>query len=184
MRDVYIIGAGMTLFGKHLDRSLKDLGSEACINAIHDVGINPKEIEAGYCGNALAPAIQGETGVGQNVFWEVGIKGIPIVNLENACASGSTALREGWMAIAGGFYDVVIVAGVEKAVMPKGTMLDVGAGDLETKLGEVFPGYFALIAQKHMERYGTTLEQMAKVSVKNHFNGTLNPYAQFQKRFT
>ena len=123
MRDVYIIGAGMTQFGKHLERSLRDLGREACLLAIQDAGVTPKEVEAGYCGNALAPAIQGETGVGQNVFWEVGISGIPIVNMENACASGSTALREGWMAVAGGFYDVVMVAGVEKAVMPKGTML-------------------------------------------------------------
>jgi len=184
MRDVFIIGVGMTQFGKHPDRSLRDLGREACINALRDAGINPKKIEAGYCGNALAPAIQGETGVGQNVFWEVGINEIPIVNVENACASGSTALREGWMAIAGGFYDMVIVAGVEKTVMPKGAMLDVGAAELETKLGDVFPGQFALIAQKHMERYGTTREQLAKVSVKNHFNGSLNPYAQFQKQFT
>jgi len=122
--------------------------------------------------------------VGQNVFWEVGISGIPIVNVENACASGSTALREGWMAVAGGFYDMVMVTGVEKAVMPKGTMLNVGAGELETKLGEVFPGYFATIAQKHMERFGTTREQMAQVSVKNHLHGALNPYAQFQKKFT
>jgi acetyl-CoA acetyltransferase len=118
------------------------------------------------------------------VFWEVGISGIPIVNVENACASGSSALREGWMAVAGGFYDVVMVTGVEKAVMPKGTMLNVGAGELETKLGEVFPGYFATIAQKHMERFGTTREQMAQVSVKNHLHGALNPYAQFQKKFT
>jgi acetyl-CoA acetyltransferase len=184
MRDVYIIGAGMTQFGKHLERSLRDLGREACLLAFQDAGIEPKEVEAGYCGNALAPAIQGETGVGQNVFWEVGISGIPIVNVENACASGSTALREGWMAVAGGFYDVVMVTGVEKAVMPKGTMLNVGAGELETKLGEVFPGYFATIAQKHMERYGTTREQMAQVSVKNHIHGALNPYAQFQKKFT
>lgn len=88
------------------------------------------------------------------------------------------------MAIAGGFYDMVIVAGVEKTVMPKGAMLDVGAAELETKLGDVFPGQFALIAQKHMERYGTTREQLAKVSVKNHFNGALNPYAQFQKQVT
>jgi len=184
MRDVYIVGAGMTQFGKHLERSLRDLGREACLLAIQDAGVMPKDVEAGYCGNALAPAIQGETGVGQNVFWEVGICGIPIVNVENACASGSTALREGWMAVAGGFYDVVMVAGVEKAVMPKGTMLNVGAGELETKLGEVFPGYFATIAQKHMERYGTTREQMAQVSVKNHIHGSLNPYAQFQKKFT
>ena len=184
MQNVFVVGVGMTIFGKHTERSLRDLGREACLNALRDAGISPKEIEAGYCGNALAPAIQGETGVGQNVFWEVGINEIPIVNTENACASGSTALREGWMAIAGGFYDVVIVAGVEKTVMPKGAMLDVGAAELETKLGDVFPGQFALIAQKHMERYGTTREQLAKVSVKNHFNGTLNPYAQFQKLFT
>ena len=184
MRDVFIIGVGMTQFGKHTDKSLRDLGREACLNALRDAGITPKKIEAGYCGNALALAIQGETGVGQNVFWEVGINEIPIVNVENACASGSTALREGWMAIAGGFYDMVIVAGVEKTVMPKGAMLDVGAAELETKLGDVFPGQFALIAQKHIERYGTTREQLAKVSVKNHFNGTLNPYAQFQKLFS
>jgi len=184
MRDVFIIGVGMTQFGKHPDRSLRDLGREACVNAFRESGITPKEIEAGYCGNALAPAIQGETGVGQNVFWEVGINEIPIVNIENACASGSTALREGWMAIAGGFYDTVIVAGVEKTVMSKGAMLDVGAAEFETKLGDVFPGQFALIAQKHMERYGTTRKQLAKVSVKNHFNGSLNPYAQFQKQFT
>lgn len=184
MRDVFIIGAEMTEFGKHPDRSLRDLGFEACLNAIRDAGITPKEIEGGYCANALAPIIQGETGVGQNVFWEVGINEIPIVNVENACTSGSTALREGWMAVAGGFYDMVIIAGVEKAVMPKGTPLNVGAGELETNLGDVFPGYFALIAQKHMEKFGTTREQMAKVSVKNHFNGTLNPYAHFHKLFS
>ena len=184
MRNVYVIGVGMTQFGKHPNRSLRDLGCEACLNAIRDAGITPKEIEAGYCGNALALALQGETGVGQNVFWEVGINGIPIVNIENACASGSTALREAWMAVMGGFYDMVIVAGVEKTVMPKGTMLNVGASELEIQLGEAFPAYFALIAQKHMEKYSTTKEQLAKVSVKNHFNGTLNPYAQFQKLMT
>jgi acetyl-CoA acetyltransferase len=184
VRKVYIIGAGMTQFGKHPDRGLRSLGFEACLNALRDAGVTPKQIEAGFCGNALAPAIQGETGVGQNIFWEVGINGVPIVNLENACASGSTALREGWMSVAAGFYDLVIVAGVEKTVMPKGTMLNVGAGELETRLGDVFPGYFALIAKKHMERYGTTLKQLAKVSVKNHFNGSLNPYAQFQKLLT
>lgn len=181
MKDVYIVGVGMTPFGKHPQQSLRDLGREACRLAIQDADIMPREIEAAYCGNALGPVIQGETGVGQNVLWEVGINRIPIVNVENACASGSTALREGWMAVAGGFYDFVIVAGVEKAVMPKGTMLKVGSGEFETKLGDVFPGYFALVAKKHMELYGTTLEQLAQVSVKNHFNGTLNPLAQFNK---
>jgi len=184
MQDVYIIGAGMTQFGKHPRRSLRDLGREACHQALRDAGVSPGDIQAGYCGNALGPVIQGETGVGQNVFWEIGINKIPIVNIENACASGATALREGWMAVAGGFCDIVMVVGVEKAVMPKGTMLDVGAAELETKLGDVFPGYFALVAQKHMELYGTTRQQIAAVSVKNHFNGTLNPCAQFQKRLS
>jgi acetyl-CoA acetyltransferase len=184
MREVYVIGVGMTVFGKHPDRSLRNLGYEACLNALTDAGVKPPEIQAGYCGNALAVALQGETGVGQNAFWEVGIRGIPVVNVENACASGSTALREGWMAIAGGHYDLVIVAGIEKTVMPKGTPLNVGAAELETKLGDIFPGFFACLAQKHMEKYGTTKEQMAKVSVKNHYNGTLNPYAQFQKPLT
>ncbi|MBU0464034.1 MAG: thiolase family protein [Proteobacteria bacterium] len=184
MRGVYLGGVGMTLFGKHLERSLRDLGSEACLKAIQESGIRPGDIQAGYCANALGAMIQGETGVGQNVFWELGINKIPIVNIENACASGSTALREGWMAVAGGFYDMVLVVGVEKAVMPKGTMLNVGAAELETKLGDVFPGYFALTAKKHMELYGTTREQLAQVSVKNHFSGILNPYAQFRKAFT
>jgi acetyl-CoA acetyltransferase len=183
MRDVFIIGVGMTVFGKH-ERSLRSLGYEACLNALRDAGVKPADIEAGYCGNGLAPALQGEAGIGQHVFWEAGIRGIPVVNLENACASGSTALREGWMAVTAGFYDIVIVAGVEKTVMPKGTPLNVGLGELEVRLGDIFPGYFAFAAQKHMEQFGTTLEQMAMVSVKNHFNGTLNPYAQFQKPVT
>jgi acetyl-CoA acetyltransferase len=183
MRDVFIIGVGMTVFGKH-ERSLRSLGYEACVNALRDAGVKPADIEAGYCGNGLAPALQGEAGIGQHVFWEAGIRGIPVVNLENACASGSTALREGWMAVTGGFYDMVLVAGVEKTVMPKGTPLNVGMGELEVRLGDIFPGYFAFAAQKHMEQFGTTLEQMAMVSVKNHFNGTFNPYAQFQKPVT
>ena len=152
MRDVYVIGVGMTQFGKHPDRSLRDLGYEACMNAFKDANVQPKQIEAGYCGNALAPVIQGETGVGQNVFWEVGINRIPIVNIENACATGSSAFREGWMAVAGGFYDMVLIAGVEKTVMPKGTMLNVGAGELETRLGDVFS---RLLCQCRQQAYGT-----------------------------
>ncbi len=184
MRDVSIAGIGSTVFGKHPERSLRDLGHEACRAALDDCGIARAAITAGFCGNALAPALQGETTVGQNVFWEVGLAGIPVINTENACASGSTALHLGWQAVTAGFHDAVIVAGVEKSVMPKGTPLKVGMAELETQLGDIFPGAFALIAQKHMAAFGTTVEQLAQVSVKNHFNGTLNPYAQFQKPLT
>jgi acetyl-CoA acetyltransferase len=184
MRSVYVAGVGSTTFGKHLDRSLRSLGAEAVTKALADAGLSGKDIQAGYCGNALGAMLQEETGVGQHVLWEVGISGLPIVNVENACASGSTALHLGWQGVASGLYDVVIVVGVDKAVMPKGTPLKVGAADLEVRLGDIFPGHFAMIAQKHMEAYGTTLEQQAKVSVKNHDNGCLNPYAEFKKPLT
>lgn len=184
MAEVHIVGVGMTQLGKHPERRLRDLGGEACGLALRDAGLHPRRIRAGYCGNALGSAIQGETGVGQNSFWEAGISGVPVVNVENACATGSTAVHLAWQAVATEVYDLVLVVGVEKAVMPKGSMLNVGVGELETQLGDVFPGYFAMIAQKHMEQYGTTREQLALVSVKNHRHGVLNPYAQFQKEFT
>lgn len=184
MRDVFIIGAGMTQLGKHPERSLRDLGGEACRLALVDADIGPDRIGAAYCGNALGSAVQGETGVGQNVFWEVGVSGVPVINVENACATGSTALHLARQAVAAGEYDVALVAGVEKSVMPKGSMLNVGAGELETRLGDVFPGHFAMVAQRHMEKYGTTREQLAQVSVKNHRHGVLNPLAQFRKELT
>lgn len=174
----------MTVFGRHPERSLRDLGREACVSALRDAGVHPRAIEAVYCGNALGSVLQGESGIGQNVAWEIGVNSVPVVNVENACASGSTALHQAWRDIAAGFHDLVLVVGVEKAVMPKGTVLNVGLSELETQLGDVFPGMFAMIAQQHMQRYGTTREQMAAVSVKNHFNGSLNPYAQFQKQVT
>jgi acetyl-CoA acetyltransferase len=184
MRSVYVAGVGSTTFGKHLDRSLRSLGAEAVAKALADAGLSGKDIQAGYCGNALGAMLQEETGVGQHVLWEVGMSGLPIVNVENACASGSTAVHLGWQGVASGLYDIVIAFGVDKAVMPKGTPLKVGAADLEVRLGDIFPGHFAMIAQKHMEAYGTTLEQQAKVSVKNHDNGCLNPYAEFKKPLT
>jgi len=174
----------MTQFGKHLEKGLRDLGREACWRAIKDAGIRPDQIQAGFCGNALGGYLQRENGIGQSVLWQVGIKGIPIINIENACASGSSAFREAWIGVASGLYDVVIAFGVEKTLMKKGTMLDVGDADLETKMGDVFPGLFAMRAQRHMYEHGTTLEQMAKISVKNHRNGCLNPYSQYQKEFT
>lgn len=184
MRDVFVIGVGMTQFGKFLDRSLRDLGRVACWRAIKDAGIRPNQIQAGYCGNALGNHLQRENGIGQSVLWQVGIRGIPIINIENACASGSSAFREAWMGVASGVYELAIAVGVEKTVTVKGALLDIGDADLEVKIGDVFPGLFAMRAQRHMYEYGTSLEQMAKVSVKNHHNGCLNPYSQYQKEFS
>jgi len=183
-RRAYLGGAGMTAFGRHGERSLADLGREACLAALRDAQLSPSTVQAAYCGNAMAALVQGETGVGQSVLWELGIHGIPVVNVENACASGATALHLAWRDVAWGIHDVVLAVGVDKGVMPKGSVLRAGTSQLETQLGDIFPGLFALIAQKHMQAYGTTLEQMARVSVKNHDHGATNPLAQFNKRVT
>lgn len=179
MRDVAVIGVGMTKFGRFPETSFEDLGREAIMNAIHDADIKPKEIEFGYCGN-----VYGGMCMGQRVLKEIGIAGIEIINVDNACASGSTALRGVWYAIATGLYDIGIALGIEKLTnLPPATLVPPGE-DLQGEMGMVFPAYFAMIMRKYMETFGTTLEQVAKISVKNHHNGCLNPYSQFQKEVT
>jgi acetyl-CoA acetyltransferase len=184
MRDTYIIGVGMTPLGKHLDKELKDLGRVACTRALEDAGLNPKEIQTGYCGNALGQMMQTEAGIAQNVFWEVGINKIPMINVENACCSGGTALRGAWMSVASGEYDIAMAVGVEKTYLETGGILEIGHGDLELKLGLVLPAYFGLAARHYMEETGITKEELAQIAVKNRFHGTLNPYSQFQTTVT
>ena len=179
-----MIGVGMTEFGRHPERSLTDMGREACWRALKDAGIHPKQIQAGFSGNSLAPYLQREVDIGQPILREVGIVGIPILNISNACASGSCAFREAWLAVASGLYELVIAVGTEKAFVGKGAMLDIGSQDFQLMQGGVFPGDFALKARRHMLEFGTTKEQLAKISVKNHKNGCLNAYSQFKKEFT
>ena len=179
MRDVAIIGVGMTKFGRFPETSFEDLGREAIMNAIKDADIKPKEIECGYCGN-----VYGGMCMGQRVLKEIGIADIEIINVDNACASGSTALRGVWYAIATGLYDIGIAVGIEKLThLPPATLVPPGE-DLQGEMGMVFPAYFAMIMRKYMGTFGTTLEQVAKISVKNHHHGCLNPYSQFQKEVT
>ena len=179
MRDVAVIGVGMTKFGRFPETSFEDLGREAITNAIKDADIKPKEIEFGYCGN-----VYGGMCMGQRLLKEIGIADIEIINVDNACASGSTALRGVWYAIATGLYDIGIAVGIEKLThLPPATLVPPGE-DLQGEMGMVFPAYFAMIMRKYMETFGTTLEQVAKISVKNHHNGCLNPYSQFQKEVT
>jgi len=184
MNEAYVIGVGMTEFGRHPERSLTDMGREACWRALKDAGIHPKQIQAGFSGNSLAPYLQREVDIGQPILREVGIVGIPILNISNACASGSCAFREAWLAVASGLYELVIAVGTEKAFVGKGAMLDIGSQDFQLMQGGVFPGDFALKARRHMLEFGTTKEQLAKISVKNHKNGCLNAYSQFKKEFT
>ncbi|MCX5908642.1 MAG: hypothetical protein NTY64_16055 [Deltaproteobacteria bacterium] len=190
MRDVAVIGVGMTNFGKFIDTPLKELGRVATWEALKDAGMSPKDIQIAYVGNACASIITGQTMVlGQIILKEVGIRHIPITNVENACASGSSAFREAWMAVTSGLYDVALAVGAEKLYAGDtslSTKALAGATEVEyeANLGLTMPGHWALRAKRFMEKYGTTREQLAKVSVKNHKNGCLNPRSQYKKECT
>ncbi len=201
MRQVAVVGAGMTRFGKHQDRSMKDLAREAVEHALRTAGIEKETIEAAAVGNAVAGLITGQECIrGQVVLREMGIGGIPVINTENACASSSTAFHLAWLYVASGMYDTVLAVGMEKLFHPdkKRTFEAIGSaidleladefarqmsGEQAAGAGEsrsVFMDYYANLARAHMARYGTTREQFARIAAKNHTNGSLNPHAQFQ----
>lgn len=179
MRDVRIIGAGMTPFGKFLDRQIDDLGATAIQAAIADSGVPAGDIEAAWCGNVFGGPVPG-----QRIAARVGISGIPVTNVENYCSSGSTALREAWIAIGAGIYDVAVVVGVEKLYGRLSGGLLPDEEDLEGALGLVMAAQYAMRFKLHSETHGTTREQVAGVAVKNHRNSVHNPNAQYRKPCT
>jgi acetyl-CoA acyltransferase len=187
MREVIVAGVGVHNFGKHIDKSLKQLARVAIKSALDDAGLTEKDIQAAYFGNAYGGLITGQESVrGQTVFLYSGMSGIPVLNVENACASGSSAFREAWMAIACGMYDVCIAVGAEKLYCdntPKTVAAIATSSDLDVVggTGWSFPVWYALKARMYMESYGATLEDYAKVVVKNTKNGLNNPYAQFHR---
>jgi len=184
MRDVVILGVGMTRFGKFLERSLQDLGREATWAAIEDANIAPRDIPIAYVANSLAYQLTELKGIiGEHVLGASGFFGIPIINVENACSSGSTALRGACLEVASGNYDIALALGVEKlfcadtaksaAAMSSGTMY--------AKYGFMFPALYSMSLKHWMEKYHITREHFAKVTMKNSKNGSLNPRAQFRK---
>ncbi len=189
MRKVVVIGIGMHPFGKFLDKSLPDLARVAVWNAIEDASISPRDIEVAYVGNSLAGLVTGQEGVrGQVVLRDAGLGGIPIINVENACASGTTAFRGAWLEVASGAYDVALALGVEKLCLPRtADSIKILAADSEIRLRDLgfqFTAYYAMKLRGHMEKYGWTKVQFAKVVEKNSYNGSLNPYAQHRTPLT
>ena len=178
--DVYIVGIDMIKFGKFLDRSVESLGAEAALGALDDAGVTIKDIQALYSGNLM----QASAMVGQRIQQQIGQTGIPVVNVANACATGATAIREGWTAIKAGIYDTVLAVGVEK--LAGAGMLGGGGGagkglHPEGLLGSgSMPCVFAEAGMAHSKDYGTTFEQFAQISVKNHHHSTMNPKARYQ----
>lgn len=190
MREVAIVGVGLTKFGRRDDASYRDLGVEACIAAFEDTtNISPKDIEAFYVatGQPERHVVQSQPAA---LFAEyLGLDPKVAARVEMACTSSSVALRMGYIAIASGLVDTALICGVEKMGEAPPPELSVTMGIVDDKefaacYGLTPPSVFAMIARRHIHEFGTTEEQMAKVAVKNHENATKNPCAHFQKRIS
>jgi len=212
MSDVYIAGIAMTVFGRHLERSLDDLAGEALNGALKDAGCATGDLGAAFYAGMTNGPLQGQISIpGQVVFSKIGVEGIPIYNVENACASGSSAFNLAVQSLRAGTTDVALALGAEKMNIPdkaKAFSIFEGGWDVSRaeenyemliKMGEgvtVPPGttsdkpfskfmeIYAAMCRLHMKTYGTTQRQIAAVSAKNHTHSVHNPFSQFRKPFT
>ncbi|MET0283485.1 MAG: thiolase family protein [Polyangiales bacterium] len=177
MSDVFVLGVDMIKFGRFPEQTVPQLGGTAALMALDDAGLRIQDMQAVYCANLG----QSNGMVGQRILHEIGQTGVPVVNVANACAAGATAFREAWIAIKAGLYDLVLAVGVEQ--MGRGLLGGGGANGIPTEglLGAgTMPAVFAEAGMEHSRKYGTTFEQFAKVSVKNHHHSTLNPKAMYR----
>jgi acetyl-CoA acetyltransferase len=194
MQDVYVAGIGMTRFAKQPDRSLKDLTAEAVQAALKDAGQMVEDVQACYVGNAVAGSMTGqEMLAGQFLLRPIGFGGVPVFNVENACASASTAFHLAWQAVATGMHRAVLAVGVEKMTHPDkarsfaaiGGSVDVETTPADLPLGRSFlMDMYAESALRYMERTGATRADFARVVVKNQQYGKLNPAAQYGGELT
>lgn len=185
MREVALVGVGMTRFGELWESSLRDLFVEAAQEALNDAGAD--RVDSIYVGNMSAGQFVGQEHLGPLMADHLGMAGVAAARIESACASGGVALRTAFMEVASGMSDLVLAAGVEK--MTDGadvTNVLATASDQEQEVyhGVTFPGLYAMIARAHMEKYGTTEEDLSWVSVKAHKHGAMNPKAQFRREMT
>ncbi|MBT3231813.1 MAG: thiolase domain-containing protein [Calditrichaeota bacterium] len=182
MREVAIIGVGLHNWGELWDDSLRDMFVTAATNAINDSGVD--HIDSMYIGCMSGGLFAAQEHLASLCADYLGATPIPATRVESACASGGVAMRMGWMEVASGLSDIVLVSGVEKMTDITGdeaTFALSTAADTEYEgyQGVTFPGLYAMMARAHMAKYGTTIEQLSQVSVKNHANGALNPHAQY-----
>ena len=188
MRDVAIIGVGMNdRWGELWKYSLRNIFVEAALRAIDDAGV--ERVDSMYVGCMSSGLCTGQEHISALLADYLGLAPIPAVRVESACASGGNALRLGYLEVASGASDIVLVGGVEKMTDvdgSKATLALAAASDFEWEAfnGVTFPGLYAMMARRHMYEFGTKPEHLAAVSVKNHHNGKLNPVAQFQMEIT
>jgi acetyl-CoA acetyltransferase len=187
MTRVAVVGIGSTAFGEHPHTSTRTLAAQAVSEALADASLDGRRLHAAYVGYGITGLLDGQEGmIGQLALRELGICGLPITRVENACASSACAVREAALAIRAGEAELALAFGVEKMCgYPTGDVMRALAGDgdvaLEGDVGLVFPGVFAMMARAHMARFATPREALAAVAEKAHANGALNPKAHFQK---
>ena len=181
LREVVVLGVGQTHFGKMPQFTPIQLGTEAVKAAIKDAGINPKEIQVCY-GSRVYDATQ----TAQDIMKNVGVAGLPMYNVEDACASGGAAFNLLYRDIACGFHDIGIVVGTDSMTTcsKAGQLVGAAPGDLYGTMGITMPGNHGMTANRMMADRGITLEDLAYPAEKNHRNGMLNPYAHYHKRMT
>jgi acetyl-CoA acyltransferase len=209
MRDVVVTGVGMTRFGKFLDRGIRSLAEEAVRSALEDAGVEPAGVQIAFFSNAVGGLITGQEMIpGQAALRHTGVLGVPLFNVENACASASSAFHLAWMTVASGMNDVALAVGAEKLTHPDktvsfraiGTAVDLeqlhelsattegdkggGAPQDGQEKRSFFMDVYATMAREYMRSSGATVEDFAEVAVKNHLHGTLNPYAQYREAVT
>ncbi len=190
MREVAIIGVGAHATGQFTEKPLKDIAYPAVWDAINDAGVKASDINVAYVGNSLGGLLTGQEGIrGQVLLQHSGITGIPVVNVENACASAATALRGAWLEVASGQADVALALGAEKMFVGDsartiGALSAVSELDLSQQ-GMQFTTSYAIHPKINlkgrMQEYGWTIEDFAKPAVKNSYNGSLNPLAQHRR---
>ena len=179
MREVVVLGAGLHRYGVFPEKSFVDLGVAAIQGALHDAGCQWEDIDAIYCGT-----VRLGMSAGHHVCGKMGSTGLAITNVENASASGASAFREAYLAVAAGAHDVVLALGVDKLVEQPARFLRETPGGTERATRKLPVHVFADMARHYMATYGVTREHLAQVSVKSHYNASLNPYAHFQKAVT
>lgn len=203
--NAIVAGVGLTKFGKHLERSQKWLAGEAARMAIADAGLQVADIEAAYVGNCAAGIVTGQESIrGQVVLSELGLRSIPILNIENACGSSATALNQACAMVSAGYHDVVLVVGFEKLYhVDKAVSYAAFAGavdveerdrfiaehatpqpDADGKPRSLFTDFYGVLARAYMAKHGAGVEHFAMVAAKNSFHGSLNPNAQFTNVMT
>jgi acetyl-CoA C-acetyltransferase len=193
LRKVAIVGTGHTPFTFATEKTSIELFSEAAMDAINEAGLKSKDMQALYLGNCLGDFSEGQAMMQSYAANDIGAFHIPATRFEGACASSSLAVRDAFIWVASGFYDVVLVGGVERAAS-MGTSLATRTfamftdSHYEYPSGLTFPAMFAMLAHLYSHKYGVPLErlkeQMAQVSVQSHAYGMSNPKAQFHKEIT